>query len=371
LLRCDGREPARIEDWSAALDFADRAQLTPLLARLELPPEARARVEGARNAVRAERLAAAYAEIAPLFDHVLLKGATHVPDFVPESRYRVQYDLDVYVPRGEAQRATDALRGLGYEPIATWKDVDHLPTMVRKTGWEWRGDYFDPEMPVSVEVHFRFWDPDSLQLRADGVEQFWDRRRGSRLDPVDILGYAALHLTRHVLRGNARPAHIWEIANFLHTHHDGAFWSRWHELHSASVRRLEAVAFRLAEVWFGCALPSAVRAEIDALPARARRWFEDYAWSPLETGNKRDVWLHLALCESTGARARVLRRKLAPLAPPGAVDAIFIPEDRMTLSRRAKKYARYTAFTARRAWYHARLLVPTLWEGFTWWRRAQ
>ena len=375
-LRFDQPGPLDVADWNAALDFADRAQLTPLLARLDLPPAARVRVDGAlaHNALRAERMAAAYAEIAPLFDHVVLKGSTHVPDFVPETRYRVQYDLDLYVPRPEIPKAGEALRALGYEPIATWKDVDHLPTLVRKTGWEWRGDYFDPDMPISVEVHFRFWDPQSLQLRAEGVEEFWNRRCGTRLDPVDVLGYAALHLTRHLLRGNARPAHVWEIANFLHTHHDSTFWTRWRELHSPSVRRLEAVAFLLARSWFGCALPPAAAAEIDALPPRARLWFDDYAWAPVESmfrPHKHELWLHAALCESAGDRARVIRRRLLPFSPPGAVDAIFIPEERMTLVRRLKKHARYAAFTAGRMWHHARLLFPTLWEGFTWWRRSQ
>src|SRR5437879_5177607 len=90
-------------NWNDALDFADRASLTPLLARSDLPPEVRPRVDAAlaRNAARNERVAAAYREISPLFEHVLLKGATHVPDFADDARVRVQYDLDLFVPRPE------------------------------------------------------------------------------------------------------------------------------------------------------------------------------------------------------------------------------------------------------------------------------
>src|SRR5258706_1420483 len=145
-LRFDGPSRPQPEDWSAALDFADRASLTPLLSTIELPSDARERVDGAlaRNTLRNQRVAAAYQEISLLFDHVLLKGATHVPEFTADPRHRVQYDLDVFVPRADSERARDALLKLGYEPVAGWKDVDHLPAMVRKTGYEWSGDYFDP-----------------------------------------------------------------------------------------------------------------------------------------------------------------------------------------------------------------------------------
>ena len=132
-LRFDRPTPPAPKDWDAALDFADRASLTPLLSTLELPPDARVRVDGAlaRNTARNQRVAAAYREIAPLFDHVLLKGATHAPDFTDDLRHRVQYDLDVYVPRADSERARDAIRRLGYEPVAGWKDVDHLPAMFK------------------------------------------------------------------------------------------------------------------------------------------------------------------------------------------------------------------------------------------------
>ncbi|HEV8148117.1 MAG TPA: nucleotidyltransferase family protein [Bryobacteraceae bacterium] len=370
-LRFDQPSRPEPEDWSAALDFADRASLTPLLASLDLPAEPRDRVDGAlaRNTVRNERVAAAYREIAPLFDHVLLKGATHVPDFTGDLRHRVQYDLDLYVPRADCEHARDALLKLGYEPVAGWKDVDHLPAMVRKTGYEWSGDYFDPEMPIGIEIHFQFWDEASLYLRAAEVDGFWSRRQGTRLELVDRLGYAALHVTRHLLRGNLRAFHLWEIARFLHTHQDESFWRRWLELHDPSLRRLEAVAFQLAHLWFGCALAPAASAEIAALPVAALRWFKHYAFSPIESmfrPNKRELWLHLALCASPADRRAIMRRRLAPVSRPGQVDAIFVPEEHLTLARRVRKNLRQIAFVVRRAAHHARLLVPTLWEGFKW-----
>jgi hypothetical protein len=269
----------------------------------------------------------------------------------------------------DCDRARDALVTLGYEPVAGWKDVDHLPAMVRKTGYEWSGDYFDPEMPVGVEIHFRWWDEESLRLRPRGLNGFWERREGSQLDLVDRLGYAALHLTRHLLRGNVRAFHVWELARFLNTHADPALWNRWRELHDPSLRRLETVAFRIAEKWFGCSMPEAAAKEIAALPADARRWLDRYALSPIEgmfRANKRELWLHLALCETPADRRVILGRRLAPLSAPGQVDAIFLPEDRLTFARRLRRNLRQAAFVARRAAHHALLLLPTLWDGLKW-----
>ena len=90
----------------------------------------------------------------------MLKGFSHCPDFVNDSRQRVQYDLDLYLPPEQVYAARDAALQLGYEPIhpRDRRPTDHLPTMIRKTGWRWRGDFFDPDLPVSLELHFRFWD---------------------------------------------------------------------------------------------------------------------------------------------------------------------------------------------------------------------
>lgn len=358
------------------LAFTDRAQLTPLLSRFEFDAEVRQHVEGtlARNAIRVSRVAEAYREIAPAFDHVVLKGMTHVPDFIEDPRLRVQYDLDLYVPPAQKEIARDALRHLGYEPIGGMEGLamDHLPTMVRKTGWQWRGDYFDPDLPPAVEVHFRFWDSPTERLPAEGLDDFWDRREGNQLTLVDRLGYAALHLTRHLLRGNVRPSHVWEIARFLHTHQDPSFWNHWTEWHSPSLRRIEAVALLLAKEWFACSLPDAATAEIAALPTRARRWFEVYRWSPVEANfrpNKHELWLHTSLLDSAGARFDVLRRRLIPASIPGPVDGVHLPDEEMTVVRKMKKNARNAAYAASRAAHHFRLFLPTVGEGVRWWLR--
>ena len=88
------------------LAFADRAQLTLLLSRHVQNPHVESAL--ARNTQRVAKVAAEYAEIAPLFDHVVLKGFTHVPEFIGDLRLRVQYDLDLYVPPSETEKARDA-----------------------------------------------------------------------------------------------------------------------------------------------------------------------------------------------------------------------------------------------------------------------
>src|SRR5204863_5885897 len=138
--------------------------------------------------------------------------------------------------------------------------------------------------PLCVELHFRFWNPDLERLPAPGTEEFWNRRVLQSvggvdmqvLSPADALGYAALHLVKHLLRGSTRPFHVYEIASFLQLHSDDAsFWAKWRDLHGPELRRLQAVSFRLAESWFGCAMASAAREEIERLPAFALAWFDE------------------------------------------------------------------------------------------------
>jgi hypothetical protein len=370
-LAFDGR-PADLS--SPDFAFADRAQLTLLLSRhLQ-----NAHVDGAlaRNTQRVAKIASEYAEIAPLFDHVVLKGFTHVPDFIDDIRLRVQYDLDLYVPPAEGGKAREALRELGYEPIEGTESLamDHLPAMVRKTGWEWRGDFFDPDIPTSVEVHFQFWDTPTERLRAQGLDEFWSRRESHQLALVDKLGYAALHLTRHLLRGNVRAYHVWELANSLNSHHDPEFWRQWQRLHPPSTQRLESVAFLLAKRWFACQLPHAVEESIDRLSPSVHRWFEIYGWSPIESifePNKDELWLHMSLLDSAFDQFDVLRRRLVPVSPPGPIDAVYLPDEQLTISRRIKRATRNIAYGASRAMHHARLLLPTLWRGIRWWFHAR
>jgi hypothetical protein len=390
-LRLDRAGPsalAALDDagWAQACGFADRHGLTLLLRERLLktcrsktiPGAAQERLERnfAANTLRQQRLEATFAEVAVQLrdaglEFVVLKGLAQTPEFVEDLRARLQYDLDLYLPPGRVSQARDVLLRLGYEPLPGFDDrpIDHLPTLVRKTGWEWRGDFFDAEIPCAVDLHFRFWDDVTEGFPAPGTEAFWDRRRPRDiagqpvhvLDPADQLAYAALHALRHLLRGSQKLLHVCEIGGFLERRRDDHdFWTRWRGLHPPELRRLQTVMFRLAEIWFGAPRPAVA----EALPAPVEAWLEQYGWSPVEAAfrpNKHELYLHLSLLDSWGSRWRVLRRRLLPLALPRGGHGAYLTTEQKTLRRRLRVWRRDTAFRVSRAVHHARLVAPTLW----------
>lgn len=276
------RPPAGDHYWHDLLQFADRASLTLIFGALatNLPDWVKERiaVNLAENTARLNRVRALQQQVNEWLTeaeipYIFLKGATQSPHFVADPRLRAQSDVDLFCPPKYAQRAFDLFIARGYEPVEKpgAHPTDHLPALIRKTGWEWQGgSYFDPEIPLAIEVHVQFWDEQTERLRVPGLDQFWDRRqlRGvPALDTPDALAYAALHLLRHLLRGSVRPCHVYEIAWFLEHHAaDCPFWNRWRDLHAPELRRLEGIAFQLAHVWFGCALGPTAGEEIAALP---------------------------------------------------------------------------------------------------------
>ena len=288
------------EEWKAALYYCDRNQLTLLLRACDgLPAHVRGRLDRNLddNRERVRRMKRTFHDCAGVLEDAgvefaVLKGFANWGRFTADPERRLQYDLDLFCPEPEAAR--DALMArLGYEPIASAEEfpTDHLPGLIQRTGWQWREDFFDPDIPISVEPHFRFWDDATEGFSAPGVEQFWTRRVSRQLDgrayltldPVDAAGYSALHMLRHLLRGDARAANLYELGYFLHgSAGDRDFWSRWRELHGRELRRLEAICFRLAAEWFGCGLSPIARAEVDGLPAPVARWFERSAAAPAE-----------------------------------------------------------------------------------------
>ncbi|MGA3235251.1 MAG: MFS transporter [Bryobacteraceae bacterium] len=391
---------ARLTDaeWRDALDFTDRSQLTlPLCAspaRDAMPPWAQERTDAsaARNLERLHRVEALYRALdaqlrAAGIDYLALKGLTHCPEFCATAAGRVQYDIDLYTPKERACAARDAVMALGFEPLQSMERLptDHLPALIRKTGWEWRGDFFDPEIPIAVEIHFQFWNERMERLHAPGVEEFWPRRvrrevAGVQMDAlsrVDALGFASLHLLKHVAQGSARPFHIYEVAHFLEAHADteaypdsAAFWTEWRARHSPELRRLEAAMFRLAREWFGCHAGSVAEEEMERLPAATQRWFEEFAASPAQRifqPAKHELWLHLSLLDSPWDALAVARRRLLPISLPGPVDAIHIPEGELTWRRRLLSRARYLRHVSQRVGHHAQSFPGVFWSGVNWW----
>jgi hypothetical protein len=382
------------QEWKEALDFSDRSQLTLALRRRmrdAMPEWVRERTDrnAADNLQRFGPLRDLYQNLAERLgtagvEYAALKGLTHCPDFGSQPEDRTQYDIDLFVPQSQMTAARDQVLALGFESLESMESspTDHIPALIRKTGWEWRGNFFDPEMPLSVELHFRFWNGTMERLPAPGTEQFWARRivretAGIRLPtlcPPDALGFASLHVLKHILHGSGRPFHVYEIACFLDSHAaDDQFWSRWNSVHSPELRRLEAVVFRLAAEWFGCRIGPAAQAEIDRLPASTLSWFEMFATAPAGRrfhSRKDELWLHLSLLTSRLDAWSVARRRLFPIRLPGQVDAIYIPKSGMNWSRRALKQFRYFSYIAARLRAHLAALPSTARSGILWWWRT-
>jgi len=376
--------------WKKALAFSDRNQLTLALGaecvdQLEGPARERILRDLSNNAERWKRAQDTYGEIAAAFDaegldYAILKGFSHCPWFVPDPRHRPQGDIDFLLARGDVYRARDTAMRLGYEPIVgrDRHPIDHLPTMVRKTGWQWRGDFYDPDMPLSIELHFRLWNQGTERLAPIGLDCFWERRQSRELEgvrftalhPADAIAYSSLHVLRHLLRGDPRLFHIYELA-WLLDHHAGdtTLWSAWRELHDESLRRLEAVCFALAQRWYGCRLPEAASQEIERLSPDVIRWLEAYSWSPIVSlfhPNKDELWLHWALLESRRDRVAVVRRRLLPERLPGPVDPVHVPKSQLTWRARLPSRRRYVRYVSSRVWHHARALPSIAWSAACW-----
>lgn len=368
--------PARLvnlgrQDLRKALDYCDREGLTLLLR--DLLPEMTASA-GAKNLLRLRVAEQTYSRMATLpGEFVALKGITHCDLFGIRPEDRAQYDIDLYFPGGTAEIARDELLSWNYESIAGMErfPTDHLPGLFPRTGWRWRGDYFDPEMPLAIELHFQFWNSRLERLDAPGVEEFWTRRirrniGGAELAvlcPQDAVAYTALHLLKHILHGSTRVFHVYELASFLNRHAAGdQFWTEWRSLHSPQLRRLQTVAFLVAGAWFGCALAPAVLEESACLPKSTLAWFNELATSPATRPfrpNKDELWLHLTLLESWGDRFHVAGRRLLPRNLP--------PPARATESR--SRNAVYGAWFANRLRHHIISLATTAAGGVRLWRR--
>jgi Uncharacterised nucleotidyltransferase len=378
-------------DWSPLLNAADRAHITLPLAvhcRDVFPPLAQRRLDDtlAANALCHSKIISAYREIADAFTRcgirfLVLKGLAQWPWYVDDLRHRSQSDIDIYCPPESLEGAREALAELGYEPVhgESPRPMDHLPVMIRKTGWTWRGNYYDPERPPSVELHFRFWDDETEGFSVGDVNRFWRQRvirdigglQIPTLNPTDGLKYSAMHLVRHLLRGDLQIRHVYELAHFLErSAGSDAFWHEWERSSPPEHRLVEAIAFRLAREWFRCHLHPDVCRQLEQLPPSVDRWFHLFGLAPA-TGvtrpNKDELWLHLCLIENPSARRRIAIRRLFPgRRQRVTLDPHLKTERSFVLTVRRNLYAAW--FLTSRALHHCRTFVPLLRSGFRWWK---
>jgi hypothetical protein len=385
-------------EWQRLLVFGDQMHLTIPLAQAcndYLPTWVRTRVERniADNSLRFQMIKTTYSEVAVALrradvDYLVLKGFTKTPDYAPDPRHRIQSDIDLFCPAEAVFSARDALSTLGFRTQHGFDDMpwDHLPPLRRKTTWKWRGNAYDPEMPLTVELHHSLWDRAAAQSGPQSMSCFWQRRIVRRLEeisfhalsPIDGLGYAALNVLRDLLRISIVTSQVYELAWFLHhSSRNDDFWTGWAQMHDDELRRLESVSFLLAKTWFHCDLSEAAEAEIQLLPLGTRRWFETPATSPSPMGwlrpNKNGVWLHTSLLESNAEKRKVLFRRLLPtrVLPVDAAIANRVPNSSPTEDSSVHNHARYLVYLCVRVIYHLRVLPITLWHGLCWWWSAR
>lgn len=373
------------------LAFADRAGLTLHLRRVaqdagvELPPSDRAACEERlrKNRLRLQKHREETAALLTLFRSAglraaVLRGCTLEPNFVPAAHDRMQYDLDFYLSPDHARTAFALLQARGYEPLVgrDGGPVDHLPALARKTGWEWRGDFFDLDIPLRIDLHFQLWDSGfeciPVQFHPEPLTRLTERHGIPVLDGCDQLASCALHTLRHLFRGSLRLSRLYEIAYFLHTHASGnGFWRQWREAPNPSLRRLCAATFALASRVFQCHLAAELEPEMALLPPRASAWVRQFSSAVVEQqrSSKAEVLLQLSFIAGWRRRLRVLRRRLLPLSLPSLVDAVYLPAERLSAARRLLRTTRQARFVMSRAVFHLRAFPGFLRAVGAWWLR--
>jgi predicted MFS family arabinose efflux permease len=394
--RPEGLRSLTEADWNDLLTRAEFARLMIPLSQTcvqEMPEWVLARVDRniASTAKRFDKIQQDYLAIAEAFRgvnarHLVVKGFALCPEFVAHPRFRMQSDIDIFCPPEEIERARDSLHAIGYESRADGDDRTghHLPPLGKQTSWKWRGDLFDRELPIGLELHFRFSDETLARFDPQGLDAFWDRRITQQIDGVefptlcteDHFGYSALHVVRHLLDGMVPIYSVFEIARFLDRQAANEdFWGHWRELHDESLRSLEAVCCKLAQKWFGCRLPREVQQDVDALPEGVHAWFKTYAMSPLEAWfapNKDAVWLHAAMALKARHRRAIVLSTLVPKKLPRYVSARFDPDAVSGSASSAgwslKGAGNYLSVAKARAKYHVRALPGALRSGaHLWW----
>ncbi len=380
-------------EWLALLTNWETARLTLLLRQTcgdELPDWVNSRVDVylSDTALRFERIKTGYSNVANALacadaEFVVVKGFTLWPGYAEHPRFRPQSDIDLYCPPQSIFRARDALFALGYEPseVCDHHPKDHLPAMVPKTPWEWRGNLFDPEIPVSFELHSCFWNETIMHFCPNGLDQFWSRRGERELDgisfpalnPVDNLAFTSLNVLRDLLRGSPTLEQLYGLARFLHTNaNNHGFWAEWRELHDDSLRRLQAISFRLAFDWFACRMSESVQEETDRLPRAVQIWFRDFGNSLRSSGfrhNKDGLWLHLTLLGSFSDKTSVLARRLVsfPIKIPTFASVNIRDSSTSGPVHLLGKTVKYLGWFLSRVIYQLKLLPTTLGRGIRYW----
>ncbi len=377
--------------WIKLLSFTDAANLTLPLAQLtkaRLPSwvEKRLQTNLADNALRFESITKTYREVAEALrsadiEYIVIKGFTQAPDYVTSPRLRAQSDIDLVCLPNQIKAAQVALETIGYYSSQAKTDPrsDHVPSLIRRGQWTWKGNMFDPEMPLGIELHFCLWNEKATLFSAP-VDDFWDRRVSRTMEdltfltlhPVDHLGYLALHILRNILRGEWVIHLVRELAVFLHMHSDDdSFWADWARMHDPGLRSLEAIAFYYAQDWFGCILHPQAESAILSLRPMQQHLLRQTSVTGLENmfrQNKDSIWLHMTLLNSTRDRYLAMRRAFLPRSiSPMDSPTVLTRNNRRLQPKGRSRLRSYVAYLASRSSSYIRADLVTLCRGLRWW----
>lgn len=369
--------------WQRGLVITDAAGLTfHLLATLRqhghfplLPLSIQERLEGNErdHTARVMAVSQEFAEFNRLLQsrsvrYLALKGLTCWPGFVDRLEHRVQYDHDFLIAEPNLTEARQLFEELGYSPLApnSRLPVDHLPTLVKRSGWVWRGNLYDLEIPRAIELHFRLWDPDFDLIPIRFPDDHWDRAVFVKVPGMVVptlcrehaLLYGVLHAFRHLLRNDLRLSHLYEIAYFVHHQAgDDSFWSSFvgQSKHCAQTLKVAATIFFLAGHCFGnrtCPILDQLLRE--HLPAAAALWIEQFGRAEAMQcfrKSKSAFLLHWAFVEGP-AKWSLLRRRWAPRHLPLPSFGIQVPRQNRDLGFRVKHRLLYITQLVKRAGFH-------------------
>jgi hypothetical protein len=366
------------------LNFTDTAGLTlHLRARLQqrnhfdiLPIPVRDRFEKNlnNNRTRVNLLEQEFTRINQQLEtagipYLNLKGLLLCPRFVERLEERVQYDFDLLVDQASLLPAYARLQELGYTPAHSnqRQKADHLPPLIKKTGWRWRGDFFDPEIPPGIEVHYQLWEPEFERIPISLFEDLWKKRslheyKGLKVPSLPLnheLLYLTLHCCRHLLRSDLRLSHLYEVAYFIHYNSQNReFWKEflaWLE-DCPNSPRMVATGFALAVEVFEPSIGTSLHSWIQAhLPPGAKRWIRIWGYQDVIHGyreNKNVVFLHLSLLDRGVDQWGILRQRLLPRQLPLAVSGIYLPDGKQGTLRRGMHWLLYLGYLVRRSFFH-------------------
>jgi MFS family permease len=379
------------EQWVSLIAFCDIAHLTLPLAQLAAPDfpqwiRERLSTNLKDNAQRFEKLREAYCEVHDALcqagiEFVVIKGFTHAPDYVASPRLRAQWDIDIVCLPEQIDRAQVALEEIGYYASQQKRDkrADHVPSLSRQSNWTWNGNLFDPDLPLGIELHFCLWNESSMRFPIE-VGDFWNRRtvrivEGLTfpvLNPVDHLGYLALHILRNILNNDWIIHLVRELAVFLHAHSDDdLFWTEWAELHDPQLRSFEAIAFYYARAWFGCSLHPQVEEAISGLRPIQLHLLSRISVTGLQNmfrQNKDSIWLHLTLLSSMQTKGGMLVKTLIPSSVSSiSSPAVLTRNKRRIQPKSNSRWLQYISYLIARSGSHLQSNGTTVARGFTWW----